>query len=90
MHPDPSEEGVHETWGYSILSLHVAGHLPRTAPRRLQKLPVGDVHEDKVLCTARAQVIIKAGTRQRQQAALPRDTEIAMVPSNAFYLQYRV
>lgn len=61
------------------LSLYVTGHLPRAIPRRLEELTVDDGHERQDLGAFAAWLVIKAGARQRQQAALPPDAEIGMI-----------
>ena len=66
------------------LSLHVAGHLPRAVPGRLEELPVDDFYKRQVFGAFPARVIVEARTYQRQQAALPPDAEIGMILLHRF------
>lgn len=68
-----------------LLSLHMTGHLSRAIPWRLEELPVDDFHKGQALGAFTAGLVLEAGPRQRQQAALSPDAEIGMILLHRFF-----
>ena len=68
---------------FMALSLHVAGHLPRSIPRRLQELLVDDAHQPQIFGAFALRLVIQVRARQRKQPALSPHTQF-MISAHHF------